>query len=301
MKRIHLMYVPFTGLGLYGGFRGNRWLRNRIEIFKEYTCRSLLAQTNQDFILWVSWRPQEKNNPQVIELYKWCLHKFGFDGVVFTFSGLCFWDDKYPDDQARNRLVNSLHRTMSELVNYITEDEVLMTIQPSDDCYHSLFIQRINDFFDNNPDYNAVGYQGGYIMNYQTKEISEYNPNTNPPFFTIKFPKSVFIDPYKHMKYTGPYKSHEHIPDFTKYYRYSWRGFIVGCHGENISTYYDHPFKGENIDNPSNVQDEFGLLGAPDLKFKVGWRRWVLKKIPHPIRRKLRYWFNEKLYEFLRS
>ena len=32
----HLIYCPFTGLGLYNGFRGNRWLKNRIKIFKEF-------------------------------------------------------------------------------------------------------------------------------------------------------------------------------------------------------------------------------------------------------------------------
>ena len=33
-KYKHLMYMPFSGLGLYNGFRGNRWLKNRIKICK---------------------------------------------------------------------------------------------------------------------------------------------------------------------------------------------------------------------------------------------------------------------------
>ncbi len=67
LKIKHLMYVPFTGLGLYNGFRGNRWLKNRIEIFKQFVIPSLLNQTDQDFILWVSWRREEKNNPIIKE------------------------------------------------------------------------------------------------------------------------------------------------------------------------------------------------------------------------------------------
>ena len=65
MEYKHLIYCPFTGLGLYGGFRGNRWLQNRIQIFKQFVIPSLKAQTNKDFTLWISWRPEEKNNPDI--------------------------------------------------------------------------------------------------------------------------------------------------------------------------------------------------------------------------------------------
>lgn len=313
----HLVYVPFTGLGLYNGFRGNRWLRNRIAVFKEYTCRALEAQTNKDFTIWVSWRHQERSNPQVIELEKWLKQKF--NSVVFTYGGVCFWDDKYKPEEARARLIDSLHKTMGELVDHITGEEVLMTLQPSDDCYYKGAIEEIQKFFEENPDYSGFGYQKGYIMNYSTKEISEYNPKTNPPFYTIKFKKEVFIDPLPHLQHTGPYESHEYVPDFTKYYKFDKRGFVVGTHGENISTYYDHPFKGDRVDNHfafvpypsissstaafmmSPVVEQFGLENAGGLKFNVGWKRWILKKLPHRVRRKLRYWFNEKLYNFLRS
>lgn len=296
-KLIHFMYVPFTGLGLYNGFRGNRWLRNRIKVFKEYTCRSLKAQTNQNFIIWVSWRSQERNNIQVLKLHDWMDEYFGKGKTVFTYNGVCFWDDKYKDCEARERLVTSLHHTMAELMDYITEETVLMTIQPSDDCYHKQMVDEIQYFF-NRSECNAIGYRKGYIMNYATKELSEYNPTTNPPFFTIKFPKDIFIEPKKHMDYTGPYKSHEYILDFTDYYKHQARGFLVGCHGENISTYYDHPFKGLSV--PDYRLEDFGLEEAPNLKFKVGWKRWILKKLPHKIRRKIRY-CHERIYNFLRS
>ena len=95
MKVAHLMYVPFTGLGLYGGHRGKRWLRNRIKIFMQFVVPSLLAQTNQDFIVWISWRREDKGDPDIIRLHEDLQNLF--EVVVFTYSGVCFWDDKHED------------------------------------------------------------------------------------------------------------------------------------------------------------------------------------------------------------
>ncbi|GAF73917.1 unnamed protein product, partial [marine sediment metagenome] len=58
----------------------------------------------------------------------------------------------------------------------------------------------------------AMGFKPGYIMNYCTGEVAEYNPETNPPFYTIIFPVDKFLNPYNHIDYTGPYESHEYIP-----------------------------------------------------------------------------------------
>jgi len=127
-KVTHLLHCPFTGLGLYNGFRGNRWLKNRIQIFKQFVVPSLLAQTNQDFILWVAWRHEERKNKQVLALKQY-LDEVGLKSV-FTYHGIAFWDDKYPDDVARLRLVDALHGSMASLVDVITEDTVLLTIQP---------------------------------------------------------------------------------------------------------------------------------------------------------------------------
>ncbi len=113
------MYVPFTGLGLYGGSRGNKWLRNRIKIFKSYVVRSLQAQTNQNFTIWISWRPEERFNKDVLALEFELKFKFGMDRVVFTYSGVCFYDDKFPDQEARERLAMSLHNSMPTLMEHI--------------------------------------------------------------------------------------------------------------------------------------------------------------------------------------
>jgi hypothetical protein len=312
----HLMYVPFTGLGLYNGFRGNRWLKNRIAIFKRFVVPSLQAQTSQDFIIWISWRREERNNPHVLELKKWLKFCYPLKEVVFTFSGVCFYDDKYPDAQARSRLIESVHGAMPNLFDVIADcDCVYMTIQPSDDLYHRMSVEAIQKVLEGDK-FDAVGFPQGYICNYNTKEVAEYNPNTNPPFYTIKFPKEVFTDPLSHVNYTalkrdsGKYKagtplpSHEYVPDCFRYALIGdLRGFLVGTHGENISTTFIHPFKGYNV--PESTLKDFGIHDVPPLKLKISLRKKLLRRFPHSVQRKLRYWFGEKLwttfYNFLRS
>lgn len=308
-KIAHLVMIPWTGLGLYNGFRGNRWLSNRIKIFKQFVLPSLLNQSNKNFKVWCCWRREERHNPIVKDYVKF-MATTGLE-VVHTYAGIPFFDDKYADEVARERLINAIHGSMGELFDLIGEAEyVYMTIQPSDDCYHKSAVNEIQDIL-SSKDVQGCGFTQGYICNYLTKEISEYNPTTNPPFYTVKFSREDFFDPLKHLEFTalkfdvGKYKkgtacpSHEYIGNCINYVSISFRGFLVGCHTENVSTYYNHPFKGKLVG--SKTLDEFGIANVPLLKLKFSIRKWVMRKLPYSVRRKLRYLWGEKLYNFLRS
>lgn len=303
-KITHLLHVPFTGLGLYQGYRGNRFLRNRITIFKNFVIPSLQAQSSKNFILWCAFRFEEKNNPLVIELQEYMNGILDFK-TVFTFAGICFYDDKYEDKEAKDRLISSIHGSMAELLNVMGEaKEVYMTIQPSDDCYHKNAVQAIQELFTKMPDIQAFGFTKGYICNYTTKEVREYNPTTNPPFYTIKFSREDFIDPFKHCAYTsikkdvGKYKagtpipSHEYVEHALKYGKIDERGFLVGCHFDNVSTGFDNPYAGERIKN--DILEDFGLNNVETLIIPFSVRKILFNKLPHRIKRKLRYWSGEK-------
>lgn len=312
------MYVPFTGLGLHNGFRGNTWLKNRIQIFKQFVVPSLHAQTSWNFILWFSWRREEKNNILVKEFITYLEMSFNlFDygkpkiKIVHTFAGVCFYDDKYPDEVARDRLLNSIHLSMPDLLDAIGEcDYVLMTIQPSDDLYHRTAVEGIQKHFEKDSTLEALGFSKGYICNYNTKEVAEYNPTTNPPFYTVKFSKEDFQDPFSHVSFTslrydvGKYKkgtpcpSHEYIGDCVNYAVVGdLRGFLVGTHGVNISTTFTNPYKGESVD--PHVLERFGILDVPPLEIKVSLWKKVNDRLPYPIQRKIRYVLNEwKLLDF---
>jgi hypothetical protein len=200
-KPVLLCFTPFSGLGLYGGFRGNRWLRNRIKIFKQFVIPSLLNQTDRDFVHWVAWRPEERGNKHVQELEAYMKAIPNYK-VVFTYGGLCFWDDKFEDDVARAKLFTALKRTLPDLLDATPDCEFVYTLLvPSDDLYHSNTVSSVKEAFDEYPESQAVGFVKGYICNYNTLEVLEYNPKTNPPFFAIKFPRKTFFDPGKHMNY----------------------------------------------------------------------------------------------------
>lgn len=285
---IHFLYCPFTGLGLFGGYRGDTWLKNRIKVFKEFVVPSILNQTNRDFILWLSFRPEEEKNPIVKDLVNF-LDKIAGVATVVTYSGIIFWDDKYPDDVASKRLLKSLSGTMEVLKPLVGKNDVLMTIQPSDDMYLGDAMQRIKDEFKKNKKAQAVGFTKGYMANYGTLEVAEYDPKTNPPFYTIKFSSDEFTDPNRHYNYTGPYKSHEFVPDNLVYVPVNdYRGFVVGTHGENISTVWTHPFRGKRC-NSNTIFAQCGHISPQALPLKKDLNRRIKKRIinmlPAPLQR----------------
>jgi hypothetical protein len=306
-KRIKfLVYTPFTGLGLYGGHRGKRWLKNRIKVFKQFVVPSLLNQTDRDFTHWISWRREDKGDKDILELEQY-LKAIPNYNAVFTYEGIAFWDDKFEDSVARGRLFDSLRRTLPDLFDHVTDcEEVYWLLQPSDDLYDRMTVQSVKLAFQD-PSMQAISFTKGYLCNYTTKDVLEYNPKTNPPFFAIKFPRETFFDPGKHINYTGPYKSHEYIGEKLKLAYFEGRGFMVGTHGENISTNFDHPYGGLRIEGPDreHLFYNFGIQGAEPLHLKLSVRKWLMRKLPHPIRRKLRYWFGElfysRFYEWIRS
>jgi hypothetical protein len=290
-KIAHFLYMPLLGLGLYGGHRGSRWLKNRLVIFKQFVLPSLLKQTNKDFVLWVSVRPEDRHD-KIIQDFRAFLEATGLK-TVFTYSGICFWDDKYSDEIARDRLLSALHGSMGELINAMGEAEtVLMTIQPSDDVYHLDFVKETQEFFAAKKDIHVYGYLKGYVMDYINRRLAEWNPKTTPPFYTIRFTRQNFTEPLLHINYTGPYKSHEFVKDFLPALYIDKRGFLVGTHTSNISTVFDHPYAGHESlgDNVDLVLKEFGLDGVEPLIVRTSIRSSLFHHLPYKAKRKLRFW-----------
>ena len=230
---MHILYVPFLGMGKIN--RGDKWLKNRIEIFKKYVLNALCNQSNLSFTLWLSFRPEDEFNP-IVKDFERSMNQIRAMSPVFTYNGLCFWDDKFSDEEAGEKLYNNLRRTLPYLKQHVDHaDEVLMTIQPSDDMFLADAVDSIQkaDFKDK----KVVGWTKGFTIDYATKEIKNYDPTIIPPFFTIKFPKDIFLNPEKHMEWAD-YKSHEYVKDLG-FEELQGRKFVVGCHGGNISTTFN--------------------------------------------------------------
>lgn len=268
---VHFLQVPFTGLGLFGGYRGDTWLKNRIAVFKRFVLPAILNQTNRNFILLLNFRPEEESNP-IVQEFVAGLDKLAGLATVVTYHGIMFWDDKYPDEIASQRLMTTLERTLPMLKDIVGGNDVLLTLQPSDDIYLGHAVSRIQELNVN------MCFSRGYMMNYATLEMAEYDPETFPPFSTIKFTADQFLNPTKHYEHTGPYKSHEYIPNQATD---TDRSFIVGTHGENISTTWQHPYMGRRLtkDEVEAVLITAGLFGVEPLLLKKDLSRRMKKRL----------------------
>lgn len=280
VKFAHIVVIPMTGVGVGRGFKNDAWFKDRIDIFKKYTLNSLLKQSNRAFLLWLTFRPQERNHPYVRELAQY-LHENRV-ATIMTFEGLMWWDDKFSKGlknaimniarvgrqcwrdkdfkplipatleiifAPKNKtLLNRLERALYELrkaqelqdANYI-----FVTRIDSDDMFHReeiAEIQRVTPFE------GALVHKNGYIYNSNTNEMAEWNPKTNPPFHTIIFLGSKFFNPVEHLRFYNGFRSHEDVTKCFKTKQLEDGRYCVLIHQKHISTIWDHPFKGKPVD-----------------------------------------------------
>lgn len=294
-SKLHLIYVPFTGVGIHNGYRGDEWFAKRIEIFKRYTLASLEhSQTKKTgFVLWLSFRPEEEMKSLTYALASYLKdHKFQF---VMTFDGIMYYDDKFAPGKIplnflrilrgwwrsgkihlgevrelfynkNSTLVSRLARSLDRLKRNLPQyDWVYLTRIDSDDMFHKqALIEIINEEPVNG---GALLYRNGYVIKDVpadlTYKIAKWEPKTNPPFHTIIFTSESFYSPVVHQAIYNGYKSHEDIPKLMAHKYLSDGMYAVGIHDSHISTLWDHPFRGKLV-NPTKIHD-FGLQNPPEL------------------------------------
>lgn len=286
---VHLIYIPFSGVGVADMNRKPNWLFDRMDAFFEYTLNSLTNQTNKTFTLWMSFAPGDKYSKEV-ELIQSVLKYRGIN-YIMTFDGLMYWDDKFshkPMEIVKNaaRVIRQAHRTKQwhnihktlagllvnkndTLLDRLTKsldlikvylhdvDWVYLTRLDSDDMLRSNVVADIQASPRDTK--RAYTMDRGYMYNARTKELAHYAPKTNPPFHTIVFPGAAFFNPVKHIQYYGTFKSHEDIPRVFSAVRLVGQNYCVVIHSaaNQISTIWDHPYRGEIIDDP---QESFKIL-----------------------------------------
>lgn len=274
MTKKHFVYIPFTGVGLIG-YKGDDWLKERITIFKKYTLKSLLNQIDKDFILWLSFRPEEGGNPHIDNLENYLTHRN--IKYVITYHGLMYHDDKFTTG-IKNRVLNiarvirrclrdgqwkelvpsikdlfidknstledRLRRSLKELPKMDKVGWVYLTRIDSDDMFNKKTIGRIKQTVPHKK--LAIICKKGLLLNSTTGELAEWNPDTNPPFHTIVFPSYVFYNPKRHLEYYGQFTSHEDIPKVFETKELPDYSYCVTVHSpkNHISTIWNHPFRG---------------------------------------------------------
>lgn len=239
--RKHIFVVPFTGKRTIEGWRGQEWYDHRCKIFTKYTLSSMANQTDQDFLLWLMFRPEEKTNPTT-EKIKEALDKSGVN-YVMTFHGINFTDDKVPE---RNKdLPKRLAVMLKEIPQY--DGEITETMLDSDDTLHRDFVKTLKQIpFQNG---GAVILRDGFI--YSDKDrLAYWNNPISQQNYTIMFPSEIYYDPKKRLEYLKGLKTHEEVP--SKFQCVELKDMYCSItHGQNMSTEWGHPFMGNEIYNES--------------------------------------------------
>lgn len=287
LNRVHLIMIPFRGVGV--DLRDDEWFAQRIAVFKEYTLNSLLNQTERNFVLWLTFRPEDENTYLVLQLSHY-LKSLDIP-FVFTFNGLMYWDDKFGKgtklrnvgriirycwrnstwgellpslwalrEDKNKTLERRIERSLRKLHPYFWEaSTIYLTRIDSDDMFHQDAVKNIQTMVLPYDEGTAIVCDKGYIFNTSTNEVAEYVPETNPPFHTLVFTASDFFNADKHVAHYRGYKSHEDIRDLFYCQTLPNGMYCVVIHTpkNHISTTWTHPFKGDLVD--PGVMMNFGV------------------------------------------
>ncbi len=262
MNKTHFIYIPVVGVGINKRF-SDEWLSYRISIFRNFTLKSLLNQTNKNFIVWFGFTKAEETNPIVLNFCKF-LATLPIE-TICSYSGLIYIDDR--NLESNTTLPERLSQALLPLkaVDYEFGDYIYLTRIDSDDMFHKDVVELIQQ---QEPNVKALSLRLGYVYNKDTDQLADWNPLTQPPFHTIIFPKEVFFDAEKNLAWYENFTSHEDIARLS--HRVLWRGenrldrlYMVLTHSpqNQISTTWQHPFRGkEIIENKAEILANFGLL-----------------------------------------
>jgi len=133
---------------------------------------------------------------------------------------------------------------------------VYVTRIDSDDMFHQDFVTDVQLF---PPFPGALTCRDGYVYNSNTGQLSEWNPKTSPPFHTIIFSKENFFDSARYIQYFKGFRSHEDIPNVFNSQNIKGRKYCVLIHKQHISTIWEHPWKGKEVEDKKDILNEFGI------------------------------------------
>jgi hypothetical protein len=281
----HIIYIPFSGVGLFDDPDDDAWLLYRIGVFKNFTLKSILNQSIKPDLLWLSFDGRRNNG-----WIKALVNSIPIPTIV-TYSGLIYKDDKYiirlrgsenyqsTGAQAVRMIGRAVkRRSLKIFIRYIwrllfknltlesrlsalqsvknalgTFQWVYLTRIDSDDLIHRDWIKECNMYKPQQR--RCLTRDKGYVYNGET--LAEWNPITHPQFFTLCIPRRAF-EPKAWIDYWNGYISHEDAdrvftPTRLRDYRY-----LMIMHGNQISSTWNHPFRDKEIKDLTKLI-EFGL------------------------------------------
>ena len=252
---LHIVYCPFTGLGIKE-FGGQQWFDYREKIFKQYTLASLQNQIDKDFILWLSFRPEEKDNPTIKKIAQ-AIQKTDIKSI-FTFDGVMIYDDRgvWHNQDLEERMLRSLEfiKSQVEPANWVFKTDL-----GSDDMFSTEALAETKQ--EKPRERGAAYYLNGYILNMNTGQVADWNRETSCSKYTIMYPYDVFFDAKKHLEYVKGLNSHEFVPLVFDATRLPDKRYMCGVHGANISTTWNNPERGKEYsgEEKDKILKQFGI------------------------------------------
>lgn len=218
-----------------GGFKGQDWFERRHKIFRELTLKSLANQTDKDFLIWLQFRPEEKNNP-VTEKIENEIKKSGLK-YILTFDGPIMMEDQATWHNFN--LIERAERSLKQL-EPIDEDYVVEFSLDSDDMVHKRMVELLKS--KEMKEHGAFYMKKGFMYSVDGKMADWENPHSMS-LYAIVYPTDVFLDATQHFMHQNGLDSHEQIPKLFDAELLPDGMFCCPYHALNISTVWDHPFR----------------------------------------------------------
>ncbi len=180
------------------------WYKKRMDIFKEYTLKSLIKQSTQNFHVWLLCEPKLKHYSET-------------------------WKTILPND--RYQLVYNIKKLWKERDK--TQPTMIFRLD-TDDMYHPNAFEKVIERT-NTTNKNYIQFTKGYVMDIYSYDMFEWIHHS-PPFYARLWRKGWNIPDAKlreHDKIAGKSKK---IKDQAM--------FIVGYHHKNKLNKIDSPGKG---------------------------------------------------------
>jgi hypothetical protein len=142
------------------------WIDTRINIFMNYTLKSLKSQINQDFLAIILYEPTTEN---------------------LILDALC----RYKQLPVNIQFINyNLYN--STIYNAIKEYEYFYLVRiDCDDMYHTSYIQQLHDF-QHKQETKVIINQTGYLYDSVNNRLADYYFES-PPFYTLIYKSEDYI------------------------------------------------------------------------------------------------------------
>ncbi len=215
--------INFNAMHLHDKRFDPQWIENRISIFREFTMKSLINQSRQDFL--VLLRYEEKTEDHIQQ-------------ALFKFPQLPANIEFVKEKQFEKRILEYVGNSPEFFISRID----------SDDMYHKSYIELLHEYQPANEHVVALIPQDGYMydsINHRLAHWSHYSP----PFYTLIYQTSDFLRRIRYKLIGGHSKiirfNHEILPP---------GNFMVVVHSDNSVTNFNRPQRQEIITDEIQIE-----------------------------------------------